>query len=163
MYDNCNTKFDINIHCDKCFYNPQCHSFHKLNENEKEIYYYTCPSLAKNYNDADGIYRHMCLEIKKIHKPWIWVFDCYDYGLKHLICYKVGLKLIQLLNSDLSNKLIQIIIINETFMFKLGFKYIWIKLPEQIKDIIIFDTNKSFSQLLKIDEKLSILEYNIIE
>ena len=156
-----NRDFNIYTDCDRCFYDPQSHSFHKLHENNTEIYYYTCPSKARHYYDADGIYKHMFLEMKDIQKKWIWIIDGDDYGIKHLRYPSVGTKIVELLDSCLSDNLIQIIIINETTCLNLALKYIWKSIPKNIRKKFIFDKTKSFSELLKIDEKLSILEFNI--
>jgi hypothetical protein len=156
-----NQDFDINNDCDSCFYDPQSHSFHKLHENNAEIYYYTCPAKAKQYYDADGIYKHMRLEIKRIQKNWVWIIDGDNYGIKHLMYPSVGNKIVEILDSSLSDNLIQIIIINETTSLNLALRYIWKSIPKSIRKLLLFDKSKSFSELLKLDEKLSLLEYDI--
>jgi hypothetical protein len=157
-----NRPFDIDTVCDKCFYNPRSHSFHKLSENAAEIYYYSCPSYAEYYYDADGIYKHMRLEIEILQKPWVWIIDCNNYGLKHLMYPSVGLKIVEFLDSYLSNKLNQIIIINQTMSFKVALKYVWKLIPTNIRKKITFDKNNCFAKLLQIDEKLSLYEESII-
>ena len=99
----------------------------------------------------------MCiLTPKTIH-----TLDGDDYGVKHLLYPSVGSKIVEFLDSYLSDNLIQIIIINETTCLNLALKYIWKSIPKNIRKKFIFDKTKSFSELLKIDEKLSILEFNI--
>lgn len=156
-----NRPFDIDKVCDKCFYNPRSHSFHKLSENDEEIYYYSCPSREHYYNDADGIYKHMRLEIQFLQKPWVWIIDCNNYGLKHLRYPSVGLKIVEFLDSYLSKGLRKIIIVNQTMSFKVALNYVWKLIPTNIKKIIIFDKNNNFAQLLQIDEKLLLYEESI--
>jgi len=153
--------FDIDKVCENCFYNPRSHSFYNLSENDEEVYFYSCPSNARYYYDAEGIYKHMRLEIEKIKKPWIWIIDCNNYGLKHLRYPSVGLKIVEFLDSFLSNKLNQIIIINQTMSFKVAINYIWKMIPENIRKKIIFDKSNYFANLLQIDEKLSLYEESI--
>ena len=59
-------QFDIETTCEKCFYNPTAHSFHKMSENESEVYFYTCHARSKYYDDSEGFAKHMKLEIEKI-------------------------------------------------------------------------------------------------
>jgi len=153
--------FDIDIVCEKCFYNPRSHSFHKLSENDEEVYFYSCPSYAKYYDDAEGIHKHMRLEIEKIHKPWIWIIDCNNYGLKHLIHPSVGMKIIEILDSYSSRKLKRIIIVNQTLSFALALNCLWKFIPENIKKKITFDKNNNFAKLLRMDENLLSYEKSI--
>ena len=52
-----------------CQYNNQ-HSFHKLNEDNAAVYFYTCHSKTKSY---DGFIDHMIIELSKVrNKKWLF-------------------------------------------------------------------------------------------
>jgi len=151
--------FNIETTCEKCFYNPNAHSFHKLSESYEEVYFYTCHAKSTYYNDDEGFVKHMRLELDKIvYKNWIWIFDGLHFGFKHLRAPKVGLKIVTFLDSFYSRKLQKIIIINENTPFRFMIYAIWRYIPDYIKKKIIFDRNEGFSKLLNVDEKLYLLE-----
>jgi len=129
----------MNKICEKCLKDPQAHSFQLLKGDSYECYYYTCPANATHYDDAEGIINHMRIELNKINKPWIWIFDCQDYGLKHLAAANVGFKIANFLNSDESIGLEKIIVINESTTSKIMFNTFWYLLDKKITDIIIYD------------------------
>ena len=74
-----NSSFDINNICEKCYYDPKSHSFHNFKENYNEVYFYTCHADAKNFNDVEGISKCIRLELDKINKEWIWIYDCVGF------------------------------------------------------------------------------------
>ena len=157
-----NINFNIEEVCEKCYYDPLSHSFHLLSENEAECYFYTCPANAKCYDDAEGIIKHMKIELKKKNKPWIWIFDCVGYGLKHLASPSVGKNIAEFLNSDESILLQNIIVVNESITSRIMFNTFWYLLEKRIRDIIVFDTTKEFVKILDYEEKLSMLEMSLI-
>jgi len=141
--------------CNYCQYNNQ-HSFHKLNEDNAAVYFYTCHSKTKSY---DGFIDHMIIELAKVkNKKWIWIFDSVLFKFKHFINKKFGIQLLDFLNNYFDTELDQIIIINQTISFKMLLTSIWYYIPKHIKNKIIFDKNNMFSSLLQIDDKLSNLE-----
>lgn len=151
--------FDIETTCEKCFYNPHSHSFHKLNESCEEVYFYTCHAKSYYYNDDEGFVKHMRLEINKIeNKNWIWIFDGSLFCFKHLCTPRLGMTIIRFLDSVYGNNLHKIIIINENLPFRIMLSIIWYYIPDYIKNKFIFDKNKSFSELLNIDNNLYLLE-----
>jgi hypothetical protein len=147
--------YNFQENCNYCQYNNQ-HSFHKLNEDNAAVYFYTCHSKTKSY---DGFIDHMIIELLKVkNKKWIWIFDSLLFGLKHFINKTFGIQLLDFLNNYIHIELDQIIIINQTISFRMLLTSIWYCLPKHIKDKIIFDKNNMFSSLLQIDDKLSNLE-----
>ena len=157
-------KFDIKTTCEKCFYNPNSHSFHLLSINKtlSEAYFYSCIGKSKYYNDDDdeGFVKHMQIEISKIKtKTWVWVFDGAQFGFKHLASPSFGMKIVNFLDSFNSKNLQKIIIINQNNIpFKIMLNTIWHCIPQYIRKKIVFDKNKLFSKLLNIDDKLYLLE-----
>lgn len=148
--------FDIEITCEKCFYEPNSHSFHILSENSEEVYFYTCHVKTKK---DEGFVKHMSVEIQKIkNKNWVWILDGELFEFKHLFCPKIGLKINNFLTTNLCSKLQNIIIVNQNIPFKMMLFSIWRYIPNNIRKNIIIDTNKTFSELLKIDDKLDILK-----
>lgn len=152
-------QFDIETTCEKCFYNPTAHSFHKMSENESEVYFYTCHARSKYYDDSEGFAKHMKLEIEKIkNKKWMWILDGAQFGFKHLCAPTFGMKVINALDSFYSIKLQKIIVINENTPFRIMLNAIWRYIPKYIQTKFVFDKNKMFSKLLKVDDKLHLLE-----
>ena len=154
--------FNIEEVCEKCYYDPRSHSFHLLSENNGECYFYTCPANAKCYDDAPGIIKHMKIKLKNIEKPWIWIFDCAGYGLKHLSSPSVGKNIAGFLNSDESILLKNIIVVNENITSRIMFNTFWYLLEKRIQDIIVFDRTKEFAKILDYEERLSMLEMSLI-
>ena len=148
--------------CEKCFYDPRSHSFHLLTENEFEKYYYTCPASAKEYDDAEGIIKHMCLELKNLNKHWIWIFDCAGFGLKHLYARQVGYKIVEFLNSTESFNLKNLIIINQNMTSKIMINTFWYLLDKNVTDKFIFDNKREFVKILDYDQRLSIIQQSLL-
>jgi hypothetical protein len=62
--------------CPLCEIEPLSHSLSKIEETNNVIYYYTCPSKAKLYYDAESIINHYNGVLSEIpcNKKWIWIF-----------------------------------------------------------------------------------------
>ena len=149
--------------CYECSYIPNYHSFHLLNENEKHIYFYSCPSETRYYNDPDGLITHIKHEIKKINKPWTWIFNAELFGIKHATCTNMHTQLLKLFSKYAQISLKNIIIINQNITFKAYLQACWYFIPQYLRTKIIFDYQNNFSKLLKIDNRLYNLQHkNII-
>jgi len=134
--------------CPLCLIDPLNHSLNKLLENDKEIYYYSCPSQAKLYFDVEGIINHYTGELSEIpnNKEWIWIFDSINFGFKHFIQIDVGIKLASLISSKFSKNLKKIIIINPTLYISSTYSIIKYVLNDKVKNLIEFNfdiTNKN--------------------
>ena len=68
------------------------------------------------------------------------------------------MKVINALDSFYSIKLQKIIVINENTPFRIMLNTIWRYIPKYIQTKFVFDKNKMFSKLLKVDDKLHLLE-----
>jgi hypothetical protein len=93
--------------CIHCAIDPSSHSLVKLND----YAYYTKPSQAKMYYDADSIVQHYRAELP-LDKEWMWIFDADGFGVKHLLHADVGIKLAKLISSEYKDNLVKIRVVN---------------------------------------------------
>jgi len=140
--------------CKECYYTPSYHSFYLLNENEDQYYFYSCPSETDNYNDPDGLIKHVKMEIDNINKQWTWIFNAEFFGFKHAKCKKLHTQLMNLLTEYSEISLKNIIIINQNMKFKTYLHACWYYIPQQLRKKIIFDVKNNFSSLIKIENEL---------
>lgn len=152
---------DNNNVCIECFYTPNYHSFHLLSETDDHYYFYTCPSETKIYNDPDGLVKHIRLYIENINKQWTWIFNAEDFGFKHAKCKTLHSEVMNLLSEYAPSLLKNIIIINQNLKFKAYLSTCWYYIPTHLRRKIIFDVKNNFSSLLKLDDKLRKLHYNL--
>jgi hypothetical protein len=124
--------------CPLCEKMPSSHSLIKLFEKKGIIYYYTCPSQAILYYDANSIINHydgVFSEIPK-NKEWIWLCDGLDFDFKHAMQLNVAIELVKLISVKFNKNLKKIIVINPSFYIMLVHKLIIPFLDNKIKDII---------------------------
>jgi hypothetical protein len=127
--------------CPLCRLDEHNHSFKKISVRENIHIYYTCPSEAKLYNDKEGILKHyngMLNELPKDNE-WIWIFDSFDFGLKHCLEIDVGIGLAKLITKKFSKNLKKIIIINPSFYISVTYKTLSLFLSNSVKNIIEFN------------------------
>lgn len=137
--------------CPICLLDPLSHSLTKLKETEDLIYFYTCPSKARLYFDKDGIIKHYYGVLSEIpqNKQWVWIFDSYDFGIKHFIQFDVGIELAKLISNYFSNNLNKIIIINPTKYISYTYNLIYPFLNSKLKSLVEFNyTNKTPDNLI---------------
>jgi len=116
-----------------CAVDPLSHSLLKLSDNT----YYTKPSDAKLYYDADSIIHHYKLELPR-ENEWKWIFDASGFGFKHFIQVDVGIKLSKLISRDYSHNLTGIQIVNSNMYVNLVYNTISPFLSKKIKNKIEF-------------------------
>lgn len=142
--------------CPLCLIDPLNHSLNKLFENDKEVYYYSCPSNAKLYYDANSIINHYTGELSEIspNKEWIWICDSINFGFKHFIQYDVGIELAKLISLNFSKNLKKIIIINPTIYISSTYTIIKPFLNEKVKNLIEFkyDAINAFEIISEIED-----------
>lgn len=134
--------------CPLCILDPLSHSLNKLTEIDNIIYFYTCPSQAKLYYDANSIIKHYDGILSEIpnNKKWVWIFDSTNFGFKHFSQINVGIELAKLISSKFSGNLQKIIIINPTIYVSSTYRIIYPFLNEKLKSIIDFNSNYKTSQ-----------------
>ncbi len=129
--------------CPLCILDPFSHSLIRLTEIDDIIYFYTCPSQAKLYYDANSIIKHYDGVLSEIptNKKWIWIFDSTDFGFKHFKQINVGIELAKLISNKFSSNLEKIIVINPTIYVSSTHRIIYPFLNEKLKRIIEFNNN----------------------
>jgi hypothetical protein len=127
--------------CPLCEIEPLSHSLSKIEETNNVIYYYTCPSKAKLYYDAESIINHYNGVLSEIpcNKKWIWIFDSAGFDLKHFMQINVGIELAKLISTKFSSNLEKIKIINPTIYVSATYNIIYPFLNNKLRNIIEFD------------------------
>ena len=123
--------------CQICFDEPGSHSFYFLKSEDEVNYYYTCPAMATKYWDKEGIINHY-EEILDLNgnKPWIWVFDSKDFGLKHSLQTSVAFGILQILKDKYGQYLKEIQIINPTIYIHTFYAVLEPFLSKELIDMI---------------------------
>jgi len=124
--------------CPLCEKMPSSHSLTKLFEKKGIIYYYTCPSQAILYYDANSIIKHYDGVLSEIpeNKEWVWICDSLDFGFKHAMQINVAIELAKLISTKFNKNLKKIIVINPTVYIILLHKLVIPFLHNKIKDVI---------------------------
>jgi hypothetical protein len=138
--------------CPLCSLNPNSHSLTKIAEINDTVYFYTCPSQAILYYDADSIIKHydgVFSEIPK-NKKWIWIFNSLNFQFKHFMQFNVSIELAKLISNKFSENLQKIIIINPTVYISSTYNMINRFLNQKIRNIIVFNHKlKTINDVLK--------------
>jgi hypothetical protein len=127
---------------------PSSHSLTKVLEKKEIIYYYTCPSQAILYYDAEGIVNHYdgVLSEMSENKEWVWIFDSLGFSLIHAMQTNVAIELAKLISNKFSKNLKKIIIINPTFYITITHKMLMPFLDNKVKDIIEINYEKKCAE-----------------
>jgi len=127
--------------CPLCLLDPYNHSLKKLALRENTHIYYACPSEAKMYNDTEGILNHYEGVLSEIpeDKEWVWIFDSFDFTLKHYLQIDVGIGLAKLITNKFSKNLKKIIIINPTFYISSTYAIVRVFLNERVRNMVEFN------------------------
>lgn len=124
--------------CKICEDDPTSHSLKNIGIRDNITYYYTCPAKATKYYDTDGIIEHYDGVLSENTNQWVWVFDCEDFTMKHLLEINVGIQLAKLITNKFSHNLVSIVVINPTWHIKTVIELIYPFLNNHIKSIITF-------------------------
>jgi hypothetical protein len=113
--------------CEACEKVPGTHSFSRIGRTTKgEFVFYTCPARSKEYGNAPNIVKHYKEHLNETgNQPWIWIFDCTDFGLKHMSSLEVGKALAKLIDEEYSHSIQAIYIVNEAWQIKALIDIIW--------------------------------------
>jgi len=128
--------------CQQC---PNSHSLVKLDENEEQIIYYTCPSTATNNNTA-GIVSHYDGVLGELGgKKWIWVLDLKGFKMKNFMEIGNGVALAKLINTKYSEHLQKIIVVNPNSFTSAIFNIVNPFLGEKVRNMVVF-SNQPFQK-----------------
>lgn len=101
--------------CAVCEAEPGSHSLREIGVTEDGVVmFYTCPAEAKKYNDYEGIMRHYEDTFEDRigdGTPWIWVFDCNGFTLRHLVEINVAIGIVSLV-TRFSEHLQKVVVVN---------------------------------------------------
>lgn len=94
--------------CAKCVENPDSHSFHHIGVTKQgyEIIY-TCPAKTLQFNGSDPQFVDYFDQHLRVldGKPWVWIFDCKDYTVKHMLSIENVRKLVNYLYKEHTDRL----------------------------------------------------------
>jgi len=129
--------------CPVCAAEPWSHSFEKLPDRHCFSVFYSCPSKASKYYDTPGILAHYeGMLDANYDKPWWWVFDCTDFGVKHLSSVNVAIGLAQLITKKYAHSLKKVLIVHPTWYIRGILNIVWPFLTKEVRDgICIVDDN----------------------
>lgn len=113
--------------CEACLKDPKTHSFFKVGQTlDGKNIFYTCPAKSKEYGHAPNIVKHYKAHLDETGPyPWIWIFDCNGFGIKHMSSLEVGKALAKLIDEEYSETLHAIYIVNEAWQIKALIDIIW--------------------------------------
>ncbi len=135
--------------CPICKADPTSHSLTKLTETDNIVYYYTCPAKATKYNDREGILSHYDGEFtQKGSKPWIWVFDCSGFDMRHASEIRLAIDMAKLITYAHGDSLQKIYVINPTAFIHIVINAIWPFLSNHIRSIIAYDSDGKYTMRL---------------
>ena len=135
--------------CPVCKADPTSHSLAKLSETDDMVYYYTCPAKASKYNDREGILSHYDGELKrKGTKPWVWIFDCTGFDMRHAMEIRLAIDMAKLINQSHGDSLLKVCVINPTIFIHIIVNAIWPFLSAHIRSIIVYDTDGKYTMHL---------------
>ena len=112
--------------CWICDREPESHSFSKIGYHLDCNIFYSCPAKATKYYDRDGILGHYDATLAyNGDNPWIWIFDCSGFSLKHAMEISVATGLAKLLEEKYSKNLEKIYIINSNWWINISINVVW--------------------------------------
>jgi hypothetical protein len=128
--------------CPICAENSENHSFDRLDNNAEVAIFYSCPGKALKYKDHEGIVAHFDGMLRELDgKPWKWMIDGTGFRSKHAVQIQVAMGITQLIISNYSTSLQQIMIINASGYIHSMIAVIWPFLTEYLRSIIVIQNN----------------------
>lgn len=120
-----------------CAVYPDSHSFRIIQDKKDVSYFYSCPSKAVLYDDTEGILSHFeNALVNNQGKKWVWIFDAYGFGIKHMMQIRVAINLAKLISGKLGESLVQIVIINKTWHIDVILNTVWLFLSNRVRGLI---------------------------
>ena len=144
----------MSYRCPICEIHPYAHSLVKLEETKDTVYFYTCPSQARHYDDVTGIIAHYDGVLSEFPegKRWVWIFDSQGFGFIHSIQFTVARELAQLITKKFSKNIRKIIIINPTSYVRLTHSFVLPFLNDSVRELV------EINHRVKVADEL-LLEY----
>lgn len=137
--------------CSICEAEPGSHSLREIGVREGVVIFYTCPAEASKYNDYEGIMRHYEDTFEDRigdGTPWIWIFDCKGFTLKHLVEINVAIGIASLVSSRFADNLQKVIVINPYWIVQLTMNLLRPFMGEELRlKITVADTSENESYL----------------
>ncbi len=137
--------------CPLCALQPASHSLKIVEEKGNVLYFYTCPAEATLYFDVDGIINHYNGVLSEIpsDREWIWIFDSFEFSLKHALQFNVAIELAKLISTKFSKNLKKVIIINPTIFINFTYRLLQPFLNEKLLSVIDMNTEyKTINEVL---------------
>ena len=137
--------------CSICEAEPGSHSLREVGVKDGVVIFYTCPAEASKYNDYEGIMRHYEDTFEDRigdGTPWIWIFDCKGFTLKHLVEINVAIGIASLVSSRFADNLQKVIVINPYWIVQLTMNLLRPFMGKELRlKITIADTSENESYL----------------
>ena len=137
--------------CSICEAEPGSHSLREIGVREGVVIFYTCPAEASKYNDYEGIMRHYEDTFEDRigdGTPWIWIFDCKGFTLKHLVEINVAIGIASLVSSRFADNLQKVIVINPYWIVQLTMNLLRPFMGEELRlKITVADISENESYL----------------
>jgi hypothetical protein len=124
------------MRCAVCEAEPGSHSLKEIGEIDGVVIFYTCPADAKKYNDYEGIMSHYKDTFEERigdGKPWIWVFDCKGFTLKHLVELNVAIGITSLITTRYLDNLQKVIVMNPYWIVQFTMNIMRPFMPESLR------------------------------
>jgi hypothetical protein len=127
--------------CSICDADPTSHSFVHLGKEGGTHIFYSCPAVATKYKDSEGIIIHFDKTLEHYQcnrEPWKWIFDGYNFELRHTFEIGTAIGLAKLITAKYSTHLLEIHIVNSNWYIRIALNIVLPFLNERIQNIIKF-------------------------
>jgi len=136
--------------CLKCLEKPDYHSFKKFGTLQDKSIFYTAPAKTDDYNEDGTKLENIKIHVNEdtLKKPWIWVLDCNNMGLKNYTEMSFNIGLLQLLNE--TNTLDSVWIINPNIWIRttISFLSVFYNSPILNKITYLDGSNREIADIL---------------
>jgi hypothetical protein len=134
--------------CAICAKDPTAHSFKKIADKNGIVTFYTKPSAATRYSDAENALKHLENSLQSIgQKKWTWLFDGDGFDAKHAMELGMARSILDLIQNKYINQLHQIILINSSWHIKAVIKAGSIAMSDNLQSKIKMLDDRVYSVL----------------
>lgn len=141
--------------CPKCDILPGSHSFDKLGVLPSGVsVFYTCPAKAKDYKDEDKFIDYFKYHLHETgNQPWIWIFDCHGFGVKHMTSMETTRSLVHLLQNEHTHTLQAVYLVQEAWHFHSFMKMALPLLQKQTRQKLQQIKGNTLEVLVELEKK----------